>query len=69
MVRGKAVVKRGYPFWLSRFPWVRDRLAFYPEDEDLRTETVLPENRRVEAYLCGQCGALLLTQNKWSRGN
>ena len=66
MVRGKAVIKRGYPIWLSRFPWVSDRLAFYPDDEDIRTETVLQESRRVESYHCGQCGSLLMTPNKWS---
>ena len=64
--RGRAVVKRGYPFWLSRLPWIKIRLTFYPDDENVASQIVLWEDRRVLSYLCTQCDALLITQSKWS---
>jgi hypothetical protein len=66
LVRGRAVVKRGYPFWLSRIPWIKIKLKFYPDDENMESQTVLWEDRRVISYQCSQCKALLLTQEKWS---
>jgi len=66
LVRGRAVVKRGYPFWLSRLPWIKIKLKFYPDDENIESRTVLWESRRVVAYLCAQCDSLLLTKERWS---
>jgi len=65
MVRGHATIKKSWLAWLA-WPFERDRLEFVSERAADITEIIVRQGTDCEAFKCVQCGALLLTQNKWS---
>jgi hypothetical protein len=64
MVRGRAAIKKSRLAWLA-WPFERDRLEFVADHAPGITEIVARQDTDYEAFKCVQCGALLLTQNKW----
>jgi hypothetical protein len=64
MARGRAAIKKSWIAWIS-WPFERDRLEFVADHAPGITESVARQDTDYEAFKCVQCGALLLTQNKW----
>ena len=64
MVFGRAAIRKNLAAKLS-WPWASDRLFFKLEGKDQKSVGVIREGRSYQAYRCQDCGALLLTGERW----
>jgi hypothetical protein len=64
LVRGRAAVRKSIGAKLQ-WPFPSDRLFYKPDGEDQKSVTILREGVSHEAFRCNECGAMLLTGERW----
>jgi len=65
MVYGRAAIRKNIAAKLS-WPFASDRLFFKPQGEKQKSVGVLYEGKSYQAYRCENCGALLVTGERWT---
>jgi hypothetical protein len=59
------VAVRKYIAARLRWPFYSDRLVFRGQGQTERTETVIREGRRFQAFKCLACEVFLVTRQRW----
>jgi hypothetical protein len=63
MKHGRAAIRKHIGAKM-RWPFPSDRLFFMPDDGNPKSETVVREGRAYEAFMCSNCGAVLLSSKR-----
>ena len=62
---GRVAVRKSIAAKLQ-WPFPSDRLFYKPQDENLKSETILREGVSHIGFRCDDCGAVLITRERWN---